>query len=186
MKKLALVFTILVSGFLFTTHALASSIGFAGIYDPSNWTTTNTNSNGYVNTSGVPDSIQIVGSDNGSWSAGDTDYTITSPENGMVSFDWSFTTTDWSALYDPFGYFFNDVFVQLTDDNLINQSGGSNFTVSAGDVFGFRIHSIDNIYGPGVVEISDFNAPVPEPGTLFLLGSGLLGLAGSTRRKFKK
>lgn len=29
-------------------------------------------------------------------------------------------------------------------------------------------------------------APVPEPGTLLLLGAGILGLAGASRKKFKK
>jgi len=45
---------------------------------------------------------------------------------------------------------------------------------SAGDIV-----AIGPSPGPGP-------APVPEPATLFLLGSGLVGLAGFARRKFKK
>ncbi|MBW1800018.1 MAG: PEP-CTERM sorting domain-containing protein, partial [Deltaproteobacteria bacterium] len=37
------------------------------------------------------------------------------------------------------------------------------------------------VYGEAGVEV----APVPDPGTMLLLGSGLIGLAGF-RRKFRK
>jgi len=35
-------------------------------------------------------------------------------------------------------------------------------------------------------QINDGVSPVPEPATLILIGSGLVGLAGFGRKKFKK
>ena len=37
-----------------------------------------------------------------------------------------------------------------------------------------------------VVDQGYSTAPVPEPGTMMLLGSGLVGLAGWGRKKFRK
>ena len=190
MKKITFFLAAICIVFLCSVPAIATPVGFEGTYDPSNWTTTKTNSNGYIDTNGVPQYIQVIGSNNGSYGVGNTDFTITSPDDGAVSFNWSYTTADWNANYDPFGYLLNGIFTTLTNPSKTSQSGSSNFVISAGDIFGFRVHSVDNIYGSATAKIFDFDAPAPtptpEPGTLFLLGSGLLGLGNLTRKKLKQ
>jgi len=174
--------------FTLTGGASASTVEFDGIYDPSNWTLTNTNSDGSVNTTGAPSSISITGGDNYNEESnpGDTDFTITSPLDGNVSFDWDYSSLNASPDWDPFGYLLNGTFYQLTkDDGSVNQSESTSFSVSSGDIFGFRAHTVDNALGSATTTISNFSAPVPLPSAILLLGSGLVGLAGF-RKKFKK
>jgi hypothetical protein len=150
--------------------------GFQDAYDPINWTLTNSNADGFVDTSGAPASISLTGGDNGSGSSGTTDYTTTAAAAGTVTFDWNYSTND-GPFFDPFGYLLNGSFIQVTDDGGgLVQNGTSTFNVLAGDSFGFRIATTDNIFGPGSVTISNFSAPIPEPSTvLSLLVLGGLG-----------
>jgi hypothetical protein len=169
--------------------ATADPIGFSGPYAPGNWTLTLTNSNGTVNTAGAPNSITITSSDGiGNFNAGNTDYTITAPASGQVSFSWNYTTVDPPAVFDPFGYLLNGQFIELTDEDIGNQSGVASFFVNAGDIFGFRANSFDNFFGRSTTTISNFNAPqiteVPEPATLAVFG--LLAAGGGLFARRRK
>jgi hypothetical protein len=160
----------------------AHAVGFSGSYAPANFTLTNTNSNGSVNTSGAPNSIVLTGSNNGSASAGTLDYTVAAAGAGTFSFNWSYTTAD-STYWDPFSVLINGVATQLTaattsNTGVLNESGTYTTTANLGDIIGWRVATRDNFGGAPTVTISNFSAPeastsVPEPFTIIgtLVGS---------------
>ena len=131
--------------------------GFSGAYNVANWTFTNSNADGNVNTTGAPGSIVLTGGNNGSNLAGNTDYTITMPSNATISFDWSYNTGDGAQFDIP------RVIVNGTPTNMngystsgtLSQSGSMTLTVNAGDTFGFNMFTTDNTFGAATVAVSN-------------------------------
>lgn len=168
----------------------ASAIGFADYYDPSNWTLVNNNADGFLDLSpsflspGPPQSIWLFGGDNGSDDPGTTDFLITIPSDGIVSFDWDYFSGDDSG-FDGFGFLINGSFT-LVNDSTGNILGSSSTPVSAGDIFGFRLFTTDNLFGAADVIISNFAAPSPTPepvtAALGVLSLAALGYTATRRR----
>lgn len=181
---------------------------FVGYYALSNFTLTNTDDGGYpsyTNGSAVtPDdgqSVVLTSGNSGSGLYGATDLFIVAAASGTVEFDWSYSSTDPSSSgkspygcglgfaqsCDDGGYLLggsvvngvlqNATYVELGSDTS-QGSGFATFSVTAGEIFGFEVETMDNTGGGGVLTISDFSAPcpvtdpVPEPRT----ASTLLGL----------
>jgi hypothetical protein len=155
---------------------------FSGYYAPGNWTLTNTNGgSGFVDTSGAPASIVLHGSADQSGNLTDTDFTIAAAASGMVSFHWSYFSTD-TGIFDAAYFLLNGVPTFLAD-NASQGSGNFSIAVSGGNIFGFRVESLDNFFGDGELTVSNFSAPVPEGSTLSLLALGALGVAIVMRRR---
>ncbi len=62
-----------------------------------------------------------------------------------------------------------------------------NVTVATSGYYTFDLHYTECCGAPAVLgfEVNGANVATPEPGSIALLGTGLLGLAGTIRRKFK-
>ncbi|HEV3148353.1 MAG TPA: PEP-CTERM sorting domain-containing protein [Chthoniobacterales bacterium] len=161
----------------------AAKADFSGPYAPANWTFQNTggSTDGSVDTSGAPASITLTGGNSQSGTPGDTNFTIAAVASGLVSFHWSYSSID-TGTYDSANFLLNGKPTFLAD-NGSQGSGDFSITLSNGDIFGFNVHSVDNNFGPGVLTISNFDAPVPEGSTLSLFALGALGVMMVMRRR---
>lgn len=160
---------------------------FIGYYAPVNFTLTNTGG-GVSEDTGLPtangnaifpDLITLVltGTNDGSGIPGATDFTIPAMASGTFQFNYIFSTLDIPEVQYA-GYLVGGSFFPLADVN--GMFGSVSVPVSAGELIGWRAGGDGQGGLPGVLTITDFSAPVPEPGTLGLLLVAV-GVAGAGR-----
>ena len=163
--------------FLITPSAQAS---FIGTYSLANFTMTKSDSvGGLSGTNGFamsPDgglSVVLTGGNSGSGFGGMTDLVIHAAASGLVQFQYSYSSLD-APGFDSAGYLLTNNFFLLSDTNGVCNGaacpGTVQFSVSVGQSFGFRVKTMDNQSGPGILTVSNFSAPdntstsVPDPG----------------------
>ena len=157
---------------------------FVGAYDLSNFTLTDsTFADGTAQTPDMGATLIFTGPNDGSDKAGTTDLTIAAAGTGEVSFDYAYSSID-DPGNDDGGYLLDGAYVQLADTD--GQSGSASFAVMMGDTFGFRINTLNNTGEPGILTITNFNAPsstapTPEPASWSLMLLAGIGVAGLKR-----
>jgi len=173
---------------LFGAGVIDARADFLGDYAPKAFTLTNVGGgvdllgNSTANGSALFSNLNtlvLTGTNDGSGIPGYTDLTVSAAFPGLFQFSYQFTTLD-DPQYEYAGYLVGGNFVQLAgiDPNLPT-SGFVSVPVSKGQLFGFRAGSVDSQGGlPAVLTITDFAAPVPEPGTFALLLTVVVAAGG--------
>jgi hypothetical protein len=128
---------------------------FSGDYAPGNWTI-NDVAGGSVNTAGAPASVVLTSGDISI--PGDTSFTIAATDNGDFSFDWQYFSSD-SGCFDVGGYVDSGAKKQLACNQDSPASGSVVANICEGQQMGFYVNTLDGIFGPGVLTISNFGHP---------------------------
>jgi hypothetical protein len=176
----------LAGGLIFSSNANATFTGYFDVTPPGNWVFGKTpGDTGYVDRSAAPNSIVLIGSDK--WppvapKAGTDYYTITIPYDGLISFDWSYSSVDIPG-YDT-SYFLLNSNAFFLSDTTGDYGSMLGIPVFTGDIFGYEVDTLDNAGGPGQLTVSAFSySEVPEPATFALIGTALIGFTLARKKR---
>jgi MYXO-CTERM domain-containing protein len=134
----------------------------------------------------------ITGSDNG---VGDNTsfYVETVATSQLISFTWYYNSNDSdSTAWDTAGYILDGTEQQLSVNgpaHLASNGSVVDLLLTAGDTFGFYVHSVDSVGGAGILAINPSSPPppppppIPEPQNAVLMLAGLAALFAAVRRR---
>jgi carboxypeptidase T len=140
------------------SRLVVAATDLEGYFDIANWTLVNdpAGTNGSFSTDpGPPVELFVVGGNAGV--GGVTDFQIEIPQDGEISFDWGYQSTD-TGDWDRGGYAINGVFTQLADNasQVPYFNGSATVAVSEGDIFAFRVRTVDGQFGAGTFGVTTF------------------------------
>lgn len=152
-------------------HMQAQITGFTGAFSPSNWQLApfTDGGNASINYSGAPSSVIFTGSNDpandGFGNIGAYDlWQITVGQSGTISFTYRFQNNDTQLIeYASYLIGTNETIFAPQSTQTVFNGTISNATVTAGQVFAFKIFNNDDINGNGVLTISNFSFMPSNP-----------------------